>query len=195
MSNKYKCVYAGPEYFARKAKENEAENRPEPDPEPIECVYAGPEFFEPDHVEEIKEEPAPEATAEPEKTEEEKPDPKKPPKFDPKDLSQFAGVYAGPDQMRGFQPDERQYMMAYAGPANLNQGIGLGMFVNMNGMMNAPAAPKKKCPACGEEAEPADKFCAKCGARFPDKKFCPGCGHQNGAGAKFCVECGAKLDV
>ncbi|MBP5207774.1 MAG: zinc ribbon domain-containing protein [Clostridia bacterium] len=191
-----KCVYAGPEYFERKAKEK-VEKEPEPDDTPIECVYAGPEYFNPGILEEeIKVEPVPEEAEKPQEPEPEKEEKKKPKKPDRNDLSQYAGVYAGPAQMGGDRRDMSQFMMAYAGPSNSGQ---IGMFVNSNGPIGFPMTgmpvpeQTKKCPACGREGKISDKFCAGCGARFPEAKFCPGCGAKYTEGMKFCTECGTVL--
>lgn len=188
-----KCVYAGPEYFERKAKEK-VEKEPEPDDTPIECVYAGPEYFNPGMLEEeLKVEPAEENPQEAESGKETVNEPEKPVRDDP---AKYAGVYAGPAQMGGNFRDLNQYMMAYAGPSNSGQ---IGMFVNSNGPIGFPMtgmpAPEqtKKCPACGREGKISDKFCAGCGARFPEAKFCPGCGAKCTDGMKFCTECGTVL--
>lgn len=52
-----------------------------------------------------------------------------------------------------------------------------------------------KCPACGTDNDPNNKFCDECGAALKIKtpKLCPNCGQEVGEGKKFCGECGTKL--
>jgi class 3 adenylate cyclase/tetratricopeptide (TPR) repeat protein len=48
-----------------------------------------------------------------------------------------------------------------------------------------------KCPSCGHENPPAQKFCGECGARA--ELICTSCQARNPPGQKFCGECGAPL--
>lgn len=51
-----------------------------------------------------------------------------------------------------------------------------------------------KCPACGMEYQPTDKFCPHCGKRLSkDPIICPDCGKSNAYDAVFCSNCGKKL--
>lgn len=64
-----------------------------------------------------------------------------------------------------------------------------------------------KCPSCGKENDPTEKWCTECGAALetlPLKEEpkveeavsgvqCPSCSKMNLLGAKFCIECGASL--
>lgn len=52
-----------------------------------------------------------------------------------------------------------------------------------------------KCPSCGTDNDPNNKFCDECGASLKIKtpKLCPNCGQEVGEGKKFCGECGTKL--
>ena len=51
-----------------------------------------------------------------------------------------------------------------------------------------------KCPACGFECKPTDKFCPHCGKRVSkDPIVCPDCGKANEYTAVFCANCGKKL--
>lgn len=53
---------------------------------------------------------------------------------------------------------------------------------------------ERKCPACGREYKPADKFCPFCGMRVSrDPIICPACGRSNESTAVFCADCGKKL--
>lgn len=48
-----------------------------------------------------------------------------------------------------------------------------------------------RCPSCGTEAGPGDRFCQQCGASLPIT--CPECGASLKPGARFCTQCGAQL--
>lgn len=51
-----------------------------------------------------------------------------------------------------------------------------------------------KCPVCGTEYKPTDKFCPNCGKRVSKEPvICPDCGHSNKYDAKFCANCGKSL--
>lgn len=65
-----------------------------------------------------------------------------------------------------------------------------------------------KCPSCGKENDPAEKWCSECGAALetlpPEQEpkveevvtgeiQCPSCSKMNPVGTQFCVECGADL--
>jgi rubrerythrin len=53
---------------------------------------------------------------------------------------------------------------------------------------------ENKCPNCGAEFQPADKFCPRCGKRVSKEPIiCPGCGKSNAYNAIFCSGCGKKL--
>ena len=55
-------------------------------------------------------------------------------------------------------------------------------------------AEKSKCPNCGLEYGPADKFCPHCGKRVSKEPIiCPDCGKSNSYDAVFCANCGKKL--
>src|SRR5262249_8531483 len=48
-----------------------------------------------------------------------------------------------------------------------------------------------RCPTCGRENPPEQKFCGECGTRL--SAVCPSCGSQNAPENKFCGECGTPL--
>ncbi len=51
-----------------------------------------------------------------------------------------------------------------------------------------------KCPNCGLEYKPTDKFCPHCGKRVSKEPIiCPACGKANESTAVFCANCGKKL--
>lgn len=51
-----------------------------------------------------------------------------------------------------------------------------------------------KCPHCGLEYKPTDKFCPHCGKRVSKEPIiCPDCGKSNESTAVFCANCGKKL--
>lgn len=51
-----------------------------------------------------------------------------------------------------------------------------------------------KCPNCGAEYKPTDKFCPRCGKRLSlEPIICPDCGKANESTALFCANCGKKL--
>lgn len=51
-----------------------------------------------------------------------------------------------------------------------------------------------KCPNCGLEYKPTDKFCPHCGKRVSKEPIiCPACGKSNESNAVFCANCGKKL--
>ncbi|MDE7257371.1 MAG: SPFH domain-containing protein, partial [Clostridia bacterium] len=53
-----------------------------------------------------------------------------------------------------------------------------------------------KCPDCGSEYKPGDKFCPRCGKRVSKEPIvCPNCGKTNESTATFCSNCGKKLTV
>ncbi|TMK99410.1 MAG: hypothetical protein E6G34_02355 [Actinobacteria bacterium] len=47
------------------------------------------------------------------------------------------------------------------------------------------------CPACGESAEPAQRFCGACGCAL--QRACRECGASSPPGFRYCGECGATL--
>lgn len=59
---------------------------------------------------------------------------------------------------------------------------------------DAPAGPVR-CPACGSEAGPGNRFCPACGAAIAaaDVATCLACGKANPASARFCAACGSHL--
>lgn len=170
-----RCVYAGPEYFAKR-------NHPE---EPVfEAVYAGPDMMDGTESPDDPDSPEPDDTQTEEMNGEESgPEEEKRPEA-------AGGETPYPNQdMRG--PDPNQFMTVYAGPQyftdySLNSPIGAFAPQPMT------PEPRKTCPQCGYSAKAKDNFCTKCGFRFP-KDFCPQCGAKLFEGAKFCTECGAKL--
>ncbi|MGN0565504.1 MAG: SPFH domain-containing protein, partial [Candidatus Limousia pullorum] len=51
-----------------------------------------------------------------------------------------------------------------------------------------------KCPNCGMEFKPTDKYCPHCGKRVSQEQIiCPDCGKTNDSSALFCANCGKKL--
>ena len=54
---------------------------------------------------------------------------------------------------------------------------------------------ENKCPNCGLEYKPTDKFCPHCGKRISKEPIiCPDCGKANECTAVFCANCGKKLN-
>ena len=49
------------------------------------------------------------------------------------------------------------------------------------------------CPECGHVANPEDKFCLNCGHKLIKELYCPQCGGKVVEGQKFCSECGNPL--
>ena len=47
-----------------------------------------------------------------------------------------------------------------------------------------------KCPKCGYDNDPGNRFCEECGAKL---NVCPNCGNEIKITSKFCGKCGAKL--
>jgi membrane protease subunit (stomatin/prohibitin family) len=56
----------------------------------------------------------------------------------------------------------------------------------------AAAAATVKCLTCGNQNNPAAKFCNECGTKL-GPATCPNCQTELPAGAKFCTECGHKI--
>src|SRR5947208_9114980 len=54
-------------------------------------------------------------------------------------------------------------------------------------------AERLRCPQCGTENEPGQRFCGACGA--PLALICPACGATSPLGFKFCGRCGAELKL
>jgi membrane protease subunit (stomatin/prohibitin family) len=55
----------------------------------------------------------------------------------------------------------------------------------------AAEATSVKCPNCGNQVDPAGKFCQECGTRLaPQTQPCVNCHAEIDAGAKFCPNCG-----
>lgn len=51
-----------------------------------------------------------------------------------------------------------------------------------------------KCPNCGLEYDPKDKFCPHCGKHVSKEPIvCPNCGESNKSTALYCANCGKKL--
>ena len=212
----FEDVYAGPEFFGVDDEpkdglhgEEKKEKKPEPPQDEFVCVYAGPEYFgvkeeDPDTAIEVEpeEDPAaPEPEDEPEQPEE-KPEEKAEDEakieeqrraLNAANLKQFEAVYAGP------QYYQNQYMMAYAGPQQMNNGgrsLGFMSIMSDPNMMNQqqqnPPEPQKKiCDKCGAEMPKNANFCGKCGNKL--SVVCPGCGAHNPPNSKFCTECGTLL--
>jgi len=56
----------------------------------------------------------------------------------------------------------------------------------------------KRCESCGFENADENKFCKKCGTKFPEKKlakFCRFCGKEAVEGTLFCTGCGKSLEM
>lgn len=59
---------------------------------------------------------------------------------------------------------------------------------------NNEKTDESKCPNCGLEIKPSDKFCPHCGKRLTKESIiCPECGKINDYTATFCANCGKKL--
>lgn len=50
-----------------------------------------------------------------------------------------------------------------------------------------------KCPNCGSDIQPQDKFCPKCGKDTSGQKVCANCKAVNTQDAKVCTQCGKDL--
>jgi class 3 adenylate cyclase/tetratricopeptide (TPR) repeat protein len=61
---------------------------------------------------------------------------------------------------------------------------------------DVPAGPLR-CPACGTETGPRDRFCPACGAAIAaaDVSTCLACGTSNPVNARFCAACGSHLSA
>lgn len=46
-----------------------------------------------------------------------------------------------------------------------------------------------KCPKCGNEISPSDKFCTYCGEKIESVRYCQNCGKP--IDGRFCTNCGA----
>jgi class 3 adenylate cyclase len=55
----------------------------------------------------------------------------------------------------------------------------------------ARAADAQRCPHCGNEVEPGQRFCGSCGGLLA--LVCPACAAENPLSNKFCGNCGADL--
>lgn len=54
------------------------------------------------------------------------------------------------------------------------------------------AAATVRCPSCGGQVLPGQRFCTACGAAL--SSACPGCGASVLPGQRFCTGCGRQLD-
>jgi len=50
-----------------------------------------------------------------------------------------------------------------------------------------------KCPKCGRENKPKNKYCSSCGEKLDTKIICSSCGKIVQPGSKFCNFCGARI--
>ena len=145
-------VYAGPDYFAAKNRQDDEE----PDA-PMEDVYNGPEFYE-----EISEEP------------EETPPPPEPiapvyagPEYFNPQQPPMAFVYAGPEYFNNTKPMNGFFAPGAFAPPPLDG----------DGEINEAARPdveeldldpdKVKCPSCGNVYFKESPFCPECGTPRP----------------------------
>ena len=197
-NGEFKCVYAGPDFFARKngqkpdendAREPENERKSYPDSfkdEQIEgknrrnsmrILYAGPELRNKSKFRQG--EPLMQAVY------------ACPPMPPVSDEPQMMCVYAGPEMMSGklrpenlpgqFVPKQEDTVMneLYAGPE----------------MMEAALEVREQfafCPNCGAKNNAAANFCSNCGEKLIKARFCLCCGNKLDDSANFCPNCGAK---
>lgn len=92
-------------------------------------------------------------------------------------MNSMMTVYAGPQQMSGFNGNGPSMMLVYAAPPFPNP---------FNGGPRTPAEPEA-------DPEPSEDtcFCSMCGGKFPKTaRFCPYCGYKNilngGGGTALC---------
>jgi hypothetical protein len=105
--------------------------------------------------------------------------------------------------VRLFVRDSR-FLWAFAldGSQGYIRGIGpqgLERFIDAALAFSSPQPPAsdrddsvQKCPSCGSEMAPNDRFCQNCGAKAAavEKQFCANCGARYEAEAQFCIKCG-----
>ena len=183
-----RAVYAGPEFFRKKAMENKrnggeypnnyledetdteindvyggpgmmGEICPEDDDAPMEAVYAGPEPEGEPLMEKVYAGPGPVCSSP--KAPKDGADPAK----DGRRLM-MKGVYACPAppvKAENDGPRRPSMMLVYAGPV-IRPGMDPGAAKPMQPI--APGA-KRFCPVCGTPAGERANFCMECGARLP----------------------------
>lgn len=63
--------------------------------------------------------------------------------------------------------------------------------------LSDPVDNTLRCPACGSEITPSDRFCMNCGTRLSQEtshETCPNCGSPVEEGFSYCMTCGQRLD-
>lgn len=215
-NGRLRCVYAGPEFFARKNGEtpdenggngSEAERPPYPDSfkenedeQPMECVYAGPsmgEFLDSDDPMSSTVYAAPSIKAggrEP-LMQSVYACPKPPPVSD---KPQMRLVYAGPEYFRKQRPTMAPLYAAPVidRPAQAPDAAMSEVYAGPELMERGDAPLQERvseCPSCGFTNIASAKFCQNCGEKLGLCRICTSCGAKVSEGANFCIECGASI--
>ncbi|MBR3298823.1 MAG: zinc ribbon domain-containing protein [Clostridia bacterium] len=212
-SGEFTCVYAGPDFFARRNGEKADENtEPEvndtPGSKDAEGSSEGGAVEEPDYPDSFKEEDEPvmqrvyAGPDMPKSRDRRRVGPIMravyacPPMRPVSDDPPMMAVYAGPDIMSGRikrkdmpgafapKPSDPSMNEVYAGPDMWDA--------------SQPDEPGEQlaCPRCGAPAAPGMNFCPNCGIPFEAasaKRFCSECGRECAPSDRFCSACGSKL--
>ena len=213
-SGEFTCVYAGPDFFARKNGEKSDENsEPQvndtPGSKDDESSSEAGEAENAAYPDSFKEEDAPAMERVyagpdmPKSRDRRRVGPIMravyacPPMRPVSDDPPMMAVYAGPDIMSGrirpkdmpgaFAPKPSDPPMhdVYAGP---------DMWADRK-----PDEPGEQlaCPRCGAASAPGMNFCPNCGIPFEAasaKRFCSECGRECAPSDRFCSDCGSKLN-
>ncbi|HHD15667.1 MAG TPA: zinc-ribbon domain-containing protein [Euryarchaeota archaeon] len=77
--------------------------------------------------------------------------------------------------------------------AGMAQAVQVGMQPQAdNPWEDKDSAGSMKCPKCGAEVKPGERFCGKCGHQLVKESTCVKCKKPIEEGVKFCPHCGAK---
>lgn len=218
-NGEFRCVYAGPEFFARQNGQAPDDNEP-----------SGVESGDNTQAGEQQSENAPPSYPDSFKEGGEEPNGSEPPIEAGRRRGTMRILYAGPElqkknNMRRDGPlmqavyacppmppvsDEPQMMCVYAGPEMMSGKLRPkdlpGQFVKnpddaaMNEVYGGPDMTGAEldvreqlicCPSCGCECNASANFCQSCGEKLVKPRFCAACGNSLDEAANFCPNCGA----
>lgn len=162
-NGEFRCVYAGPEFFARQNGQAPDDNEPS-GVESGDNTQAGEQQSEnapPSYPDSFKE-----GGEEPREAE--------------KRRNTMRRLYAGPElrNKNNMRWDEPLMQAVYACPPMPPVSDEREQLVS--------------CPICGAVCSDGANFCASCGARLIKPRLCCECGNKLDEAANFCPSCGAK---
>lgn len=90
----------------------------------------------------------------------------------------------------------RQLMADAARLTEAAGGVGAGTVSVIDPLPGTPPSPDTEivlCQSCGQEGQPGDRYCSRCGTRVA--RQCSACGADIGPEDRFCAGCGGRANL